>query len=265
MIGGTNTGGGGLNLRIVDGNTRPVSPVENMVWINTETRIPDWYWQAEEPSNKETGTLWIATSNVSSNNLNLLRHNTLVVGVGTIRQWDGTQWQLVGGSIYYGGAWHNLQTFVYDGSIGNAENNFNHNVGGYPWYVSGNGPSVSIGAGSESFTCSYSHGTGGRGLCYSNQKIDFTDVKTVKIIYTGYSGGGGNRGLRATVFSSASSGSDSGSVASTGLGTPSSKSTATINTSGVTGSYYLGFYADSNSSGYYWNSSLTIYSIELIS
>ena len=265
MIGGTNTGGGGLNLRIVDGNTQPVSPVENMIWINTETRIPNWYWQASEPSQKETGDLWIGASSVTTNVLNLLRHNALEVGIGTIRQWNGTEWEIVGGKVYYNGVWHNFQTFVYDGTIGDAENNFNHNVGGYPWRTSTSNINVSITPGTDSFSCSFAYGTGGRGVCYTNQKIDFTNVRKVKITYIASTSGAGGKTTRASVFTSVSSGNESGLMASATINSATSARTVEVDTSALSGEYYFGFHGESNASGAYWSASLTIYSIELIS
>lgn len=266
MTGGTNGGAGGLNLRIVGSNTQPPHPVDNTVWINTETRIPNWYWQADEPTNKETGTLWIRASSVATNNLSLLRHNTLVVGFGTARQWDGSAWQVMGGKIYYSGAWHNLQTFVYDGTIGNAENNFNHNVGGYPWQVStGGGIVTSITPLADHFNCYYGYGNGGAGLCYSRTKIDFTNVSKVRIVYTGSVDGAGGDIHRMSVFQSPSSGTESGLVASATLGFPSSKSTAEINTANLSGEYYLGLRCNSVASGHSWTMSYNIYTIELVS
>lgn len=265
-IGRTNTGGAGLNLTILASVEQPPSPVENLVWINTDTAIPNWYWQTDEPAagEKKEGVLWITINALATNKLDLLRNNNLVVGFGTPRQYKNGNWETVGGKIYYNGSWHNLQTFVYDGTIGNAENNFNHDVGGYPWNTSKNINTVSVTGSSDSFTCYYFGGTGGSGLCYSNKKIDFTEVKSVKIVYTG-SGEGRAPTLRATVFASASGGSDSGCAASANLGTPLSKTTVTINTENVTGTYYLGFFAGSDSSGYQWSRTFKIFSIELIS
>ena len=265
MTGRTNSGGGGLNLRIVDGNTQPTNPVENLIWINTETRIPNWYWQASEPSQKETGTLWIVASSVATNVLSLLRHNVLEVGIGTIRQWNGTEWANVGGKVYYNGAWHNFQTFVYDGSIGDAEQNFNHNVGGYPWSKSTRSCVITTTENEDSFICAIGYGTGGNGLLYAPNAIDFTNVSKVKITYIASSSGAGTKTCRASVFTSASSGSESGLVASTTIRSSAEKTSIEIDTASLSGEYLLGLFGSSNASGGSWSITYTIYSIELIS
>jgi len=246
MIGGTNTGGGGLNLRIVAGNTQPTNPTENMIWLNTETAIPHWYFQNEEPENPAVGDVYITETTTASNVLQVLRNNGLKLFFGTPRQWDGSAWNIVGGKIYYDGAWHNLQTFVYDGTIGDAENNFNHSVGGYPWRTSSGGSVTS---------CTIST------MWYTHDTIDFSAVNQVKITYTG---SGGGTSCRAGVFAGASSGAPSGLVASAAADNSTSKKTITINTSNVSGIYYLGLYVSWNGA-YQWNHTYNIYSIELVS
>ena len=262
MTGSTNTGGAGLNLRVVGNNTQPENPTENMIWFNTDTRIPHWYFQNDAPESPELGDVYVTVTTTATNVLQLLRNNGLKLYFGTPRQWDGAAWNIIGGKIYYNGSWHNLQTFVYDGTIGDAENNFNHSVGGYPWSASAGGViSASISTASDSFTCSASGAAAGNGLCRSKSTIDFSGVSSVKITYTA----SGNGNLYASVFTSDSGGSVSGEKANAAMSTSSSKKTVTIDTSNVTGSYYLGFRMWSTASGYSWGRTAKIYSIELVS
>lgn len=259
MTGGTNGGAGGLNLRVIGSNTQPTHPVENMIWLNTDKAIPHWYFQNEAPTDDpKVGDVYITITTTATHVLQVLRNNGLKLFFGTARQYDGTKWDLVGGKIYYSGEWHNLQTFVYDGSIGNAENNFNHNVGGYPWARSG---LASIGTSTDYFSCNFSGGTGGDGLCRTNKMIDLTSVSKIKITYATTSEG---RSVthQARVFSQAGGG---GVVASVDAGGSGSKKTVEINTSSLTGSYYLGFYVYSDVSGHNWSFNYKIYTIELVS
>lgn len=263
MTGKTNTGGAGLNLRVVGTNTQPPKPTENMIWFNTDTRIPHWYFQNDAPSDPELGDVYVTITTTATNVLQLLRNNGMKLYFGTARQWDGDSWELIGGKIYYNGSWHNLQTFVYDGTIGNAENNFNHTVGGYPWKTNrgGQADACTITAKTDRFTC-YMHSQNASGaMWYTHDQIDFSAVNQVKITYTG---SGGGTTCKAGVFTGASSGSPSGLAASTDAGNSTAKKTITIDTSNVSGNYYLGLYVSWNGN-YEWTHTYDIYTIELVS
>lgn len=261
-IGRTNTGGAGLNLTILASVEQPGNPVENLIWFNTSTAIPHWYFQNDAPSDPELGDVYVTISTTATNVLQTLRNNGMKLYFGTPRQWDGDSWEIVGGKIYYNGSWHNLKTFVYDGSIGNAENNFNHSVGGYPWQRNGD-RATSITTATDSFTCTFSGGTGGTGLCYTKNTIDFSAVNRVKITYTASSNGNINF-RKVQIFTSASSGSAVGVVAETSVNNATAKTIITLNTSSLTGSYYLGFgYSSSSTTTNGWN--MKTYSIELVS
>lgn len=257
-IGRTNTGGAGLNLSIYPSTTQPANPVENMFWVNTDLAIPHWYFQNDEPSDPETGDLYVTTPNAATNILQLLRNNGIKLYFGTPRQYNGESWEKVGGKLYYNGSWHNLQTFVYDGTIGNAENNFNHSVGGYPWRTSGAVKSVAEKTNSFVINCGASNAA--HGVVYTHDKIDFTAVSSVKITYIG----SGDGSSRVTVFDSVSDGTISGQKAYASMSKTTAKKTVTLDTSNVTGLRYLGV-DNSYSGAYQWSQSVTIYSIELVS
>ena len=229
-----------------------------MFWVNTDLAIPHWYFQNDEPSDPETGDLYVTTPNTATNTLQLLRNNGIKLYFGTPRQYNGESWEKVGGKLYYNGTWHNLQTFVYDGTIGNAENNFNHSVGGYPWKKSGAVKSFT--EGTDSFTCRCGTTNAGHGVVYTHDTIDFEAVSSVKITYTGT----GDGACRAVVFDSVSGGTINGLRAIKAMANTTAKKTVTIDTSGVTGLRYLGI--DCYYSGSYgWDRSEKIYSIELVS
>ena len=52
MLGRTNTGGGGggLNFRVIGSTIQPTSAKENDIWVNTDTKIPSWYFDVNEPN-----------------------------------------------------------------------------------------------------------------------------------------------------------------------------------------------------------------------
>lgn len=259
-IGRTNTGGAGLNLTILASVEQPGNPVDNLIWFNTDTAIPHWYFQNTAPENPELGDVYITITTTATNVLQILRNNGIQLFFGTPRQWNGDSWEIIGGKIYYSGSWHNLQTFVYDGTIGDAENNFNHSVGGYPWQMGGEA-AKSISTATDSFSCSFGAGTGGNGVIYTKDKIDFSAVNSVKITYTCT----GTDYLWAKVFTSRSGGTPSGTVVSSGtINSASAKTTVTLDVTNVSGEYYLGFHAYSDKSGYQWGKTIKVFSIELI-
>ena len=59
MIGRTNVGGGaGLNFKVV-GNPQPSNPVENTIWVDTDTPITSWVFSATEPGSSDVMALSI--------------------------------------------------------------------------------------------------------------------------------------------------------------------------------------------------------------
>jgi len=256
-IGRTNTGGAGLNLTILASVTQPSNPVENLIWFNTDTTIPHWYFQNDEPSDPALGDVYVTISTTATNVLQTLRNNGMKLYFGTPRQWDGDSWEIIGGKIYYNGEWHNLQTFVYDGSIGNAENNFNHDVGGYDIDSGGWPHNCTYSTYEDRFKLSVSGGYQTR-TANTPDTIDFTDVKTVKITYKASSSGGPS----GHYFSVYASSATSWSAYSGNLPTSAEKTTAEIDTSALTGKYYLGaVLSRSSDSG---SRTVEIYTIELI-
>ena len=59
-------GGGGLELKIVGGTTRPRKPSQNMIWINTPNEITRYALQSVEPSNPIEGMVLITISDSGS-------------------------------------------------------------------------------------------------------------------------------------------------------------------------------------------------------
>lgn len=42
--------GAELNFKVVGGTSAPTSPVENMIWVNTNTEITSWHFRVDEPN-----------------------------------------------------------------------------------------------------------------------------------------------------------------------------------------------------------------------
>ena len=68
MLGRTNTGGGGsggLNFTVVGGTTAPSNTKENMIWVNTSTKITSYIFSATQPTGS-AGMVWIPTGTSST-------------------------------------------------------------------------------------------------------------------------------------------------------------------------------------------------------
>lgn len=64
--GSSGSGGGGSELTIVGGTTRPTKATQNMIWVNTDVEITDYILAATEPEEHVEHMVWITISNSSS-------------------------------------------------------------------------------------------------------------------------------------------------------------------------------------------------------
>lgn len=268
MVGRTNTGGASLNLRIMGGNTQPTSPVENMVWLNTNVAIPHWYIQNDAPADPVEGTVYITVMTSSNIVLQTLRNNGMKLYFGTAYQYQNGSWATLGGQVYQNGAWKDLQKFVYNAGVFNENYATGMNVSSS--ILSGN---VTNDAANGYLVCSTSRSAVSQhayGYFYFNQKVNLTDVKTIKFTFSAsnqYNDGGGvqTRGYRFV----ATSGNGANQWDSPTRGTPkrydnpsaSSPASVELDVSTLTGENYVG------AAQYSYNGSTTIriHNVELIS
>jgi len=263
MIGRTNTGGG-ITLHVIGGTTKPSGAGENTIWLNTDVTVPDWCIQNDDPktedSEPDVGFVWITTRTATDNVLNISHPHTVSLYLGTAMQWQTVtesgvstnKWIDLDGEVYYGGAWHDIQTFVYNGDLHKGADNFNAVVGGKDW----NNNRFTFTKESDYFQVVTNSGDNSIRTQY---KIDFTNVSQVKIIYARTSTGN-HWSLYLSIFESSISSPIISSVPSTT--SASAKETHTIDTSSITGEYYFGYWDSNNTAS---GSVLKVYSIELIS
>ena len=86
----TSGGGGGLNLKVVGGTTRPTNPRENTIWANTTTAITGYVLSPTQPETGTEGLVWLKNA--------VLLH-------------------LASGRLYSGGKWLNINAFVYANNV----------------------------------------------------------------------------------------------------------------------------------------------------
>lgn len=115
MLGRTNTGGGGgLNFKVVGGTTAPSNPKENMIWVNTSTKITSYIFSAEEPTNPTPGMVWISTGTSSTVEFDALKKNGIQVYPISAKQYVGGAWVNKTTQIYQGGKWIDLIKCLYN-------------------------------------------------------------------------------------------------------------------------------------------------------
>lgn len=117
MLGRTNTGGGGsggLNFQVIGGTAAPSNPKENMIWVNTSTKITSYIFSAKQPTGSD-GMVWITTGTVSGVEFNALKKNSIMVYPLYAKQYiDGT-WINVSAMSYQNGSWVEwiTKTYIY--------------------------------------------------------------------------------------------------------------------------------------------------------
>lgn len=105
MIGRTNaggSGGGGLNLKVVGGTTQPATTRENTIWVNTTTAITGYVLSPTQPETGTEGLVWLKTADTGVE-INVGRKNAVLL-------------HLADGKLYTGGAWANVEGWVYAGA-----------------------------------------------------------------------------------------------------------------------------------------------------
>ena len=107
MLGRTNTGGGGsggLNFQVIGGTTAPSNPKENMIWVNTSTKITSYIFSATQPTGS-AGMVWISTGTSSTVKFNALKKNGILVYPISAKQYVSGAWVDKTVKSYQGGKW----------------------------------------------------------------------------------------------------------------------------------------------------------------
>lgn len=118
MLGRTNTGGGGgLNFKVVGGTTAPSNPKENMIWVNTSTKITSYIFSATQPT-AESGMVWFSTSTSSPVEFNALKKNGIQVYPISAKQYVSGAFVDKPIKVYQNGVWSQVEiNFFKNGTI----------------------------------------------------------------------------------------------------------------------------------------------------
>lgn len=105
-------GGGDLNFEVVGGTTKPSSPKENTIWVNTSAEITGWAFSVDEPENPTPGMVWIVIADSGSIKLNTIEDNAIEVYIGAARQYVNGAFEPVGVMAYQSGIWVSPRLYI---------------------------------------------------------------------------------------------------------------------------------------------------------
>ena len=101
-----------LNFEVVGGTTAPSNPKENMIWVNTSTKITSYIFSATQPTGS-AGMVWISVGTSSSVAFNALRKNSVKVYPLSAKQYISDAWVNMDAQIYQSGVWVVFSTAKY--------------------------------------------------------------------------------------------------------------------------------------------------------
>ena len=172
MLGRTNTGSGGLNFTVVGGTTAPSNPQENIIWVNTSTKITSYIFSATQPTGS-AGMVWIPTGTSSTVEFNALKKNGIQVYPLSAKQYIGGAWVDKTAKSYQGGAWVEWRTYLY-----NKGNQCTNITGGWKQTIATNG---SVTFNSDSIKVSIHNNTNGNTFVGAGKAIDLTEYNTLNV------------------------------------------------------------------------------------
>lgn len=221
------SGGGGslLNFKVVGGTIEPVSPSENMIWINTDVKITEHIFSAEQPETATEGTVWICNGTFSNAEFNALKKNCIDVYPLLVRQYVNGVWYSKPAICYQDGIPVELTPYLLKGKEQNINitNGWIHNKNYTLW-------------GSASKTAATA---GENGLVFPNNdsimstgdKIDLTPYTTLNFLFSAI-----KTEVTVSVLSKTSGAMTSNRVAGKNIKTSGQTS---LDISTVEGEYYI--------------------------
>lgn len=179
MAKGFKHGGGSaaasLNFKVVGGTSRPSSPAENTIWVNTATEISSWVLSPVQPE-AASGLAWITMGSASTAAFNALKKNGIMIYPIAAKQYVDGAWANKTAEIYQNGAWVKF-SLEWDGYYFKDGNQYEDITGG--WSADGwgsySGSTVVVGDVLSVLTpaAAYVARVG------TNDPVDLTDVDTI--------------------------------------------------------------------------------------
>lgn len=241
-----NLGGGsaGLNFKVVGGTSQPSSPSENTIWINTDVPVSGYIFSATEPEETSDGIVWIYTGTQSDAEFNALKKNGIKVYPISSKQRVSGAWVDKTAKSYQNGAWrdwvrHNV---LYESGDENEKV-----TGGWVDRLVGLSSDrkreLAIVRGANNL--SVSAAVGGGSMITTKNKINLSNWS--KIVFTGKIESYSDTWCRIAVWTEIPSASNGNIAAELKISAGTHTSKKSLDVSGLSGSYYVGFLLDSSS------------------
>lgn len=231
---------GGLNFEVIGGTTQPSNPKENTIWVNTDTEITSWSINTQQPTGA-IGKVWIGASTTSNVSFNAIKENEIQVHALRVSQYVNNAWASKDAYIYHNGAWEKLGAYLY--YKGDPCNSLSGGYVAVAWkFDSGNNavvPTVTNYGDSTNISLPNSGYTGGAYITYND--IDLTNYSRLIFSITGLEFSSTHAIDRFSVGVIAPRANEYADVIAAVRGNSITTGLITIDVSGLTGSYPIGF------------------------
>ena len=94
-----------LNFSVVGGTTTPSNPVENTIWVKTDTEVTSWALSPVQPQSPSNGAVWIKTGSSGEHSFNALKKNEIKVYPQGAKQYVASKWVDIEYLCYQNGKW----------------------------------------------------------------------------------------------------------------------------------------------------------------
>jgi len=218
-----------LNFSVVGGTTEPSSPMENMIWVNTDAEITGWVFQTTVPENPTEGLMWFNTNISAVTPFNALKQNGIYLYPTNSTQYVNGAWVGKIAKTYQNNIWIPWRFYLYN--YGPQNINFSQFGTVCPFVI-----------GDTNITWTYPSYVDGETNLFTTDTIDITRYSTANVICA-ITGGHNNTSIRSiNLWVGPDRTSKTAQVsASSGKGT--------LDISNLTGNYRLGLHAQ-YSAGY---------------
>lgn len=126
-------GGGGLAIKVIGGSTLPASAKENTFFVETSDAVTGYVFSFDAPENPENGLVWISMG-TTGDDYPVDRDGTVLIRVGTAKQYSGGTWVDKALYCYKNGEWVQFIIWIY-----NNGDKFETLTGGYTFTKNSNG------------------------------------------------------------------------------------------------------------------------------